>query len=281
MMVSLPDPYFLIFELMVYVLFGLSLLHAWRKGPHRIWQLAAGVLFGLLLEWATIQQLQAYVYGRFLFMLGEVPVPVGVAWGTIIYAVRLYSDSTGLPEWARPVLDSLLALNIDLSMDAIAIRLGFWQWDMPIDIQFFGVPYANFWAWFWVVFSFSAGLRLLLGWKLPLGRWIAPPGAVLMGVVGVLATNRLIVSLASDLVVYTSVIALTLGAALALVLALRPRLQARPYFLAAWVPAMFHLYFLAAGFAAGIFFRTPLLLPISLAMALTAALIHWPFRQRV
>ena len=63
-----------------------------------VWQLLAGVLFGLLLEWATIQQLSAYEYGHFLVMLGPVPVIIGIAWGTIIYSVRAFSDSTNLSE---------------------------------------------------------------------------------------------------------------------------------------------------------------------------------------
>jgi uncharacterized membrane protein len=144
------------------------------------------VLFGLLLELATIQQLNAYKYGCFLVMLGPVPVVVGVAWGTIIYSVRSFSDKTNLPEWARPVLDGLMALNIDLSMDAIAIRLGMWDWGNGFDYQYFGVPYNNFWAWFWVVFSFSASLRLLS--KLPgfWGHWFSPAGAIICGTTGVL-----------------------------------------------------------------------------------------------
>jgi hypothetical protein len=270
----LPDLYFLSFEVIVYILFGLCVAHARRKGVVAIWALVAGVLFGLLLEWATIQQLQAYEYGRFLIMLGEVPVAIGVAWGAIIYSVRQFSDATSLPGWARPVLDALLALNIDLAMDAIAIRLGFWVWGIPIESQFFGVPYANFWAWFWVVFSFSAGLRLLSHWKHPIGQWLAPPGAILAGVIGVLATNRLIVSIIWNFPAYLAIIITTLLTALAIVLILRPRLVDRPAKAAAWVPTAFHAYFLAAGFLSGIFFDLPILLLISLLMALIAGLIH-------
>ena len=62
---------------------------------------------------------------------------------------------------ARPLLDGLLALNIDLALDAVAIRLGFWDWGQGFSFQYFGVPYANFWAWFWVVTSFSLGYRIL------------------------------------------------------------------------------------------------------------------------
>jgi hypothetical protein len=285
---GLRNLYFLSFELLIYLLFGLSLLHAWQKGKASgsslaiIWQLLAGVLFGLLLEWATIQQLQAYEYGRFLLMLGSVPVPIGVAWGTIIYASRLFSDSTSLPEWARPLLDGLLALNIDLSMDAIAIRLGFWQWGLPLDAQFFGVPYANFWAWFWVVFFFSAGLRLLSRLKQPVGMVLAPLGAILVGVVGVLATNRLIVNISEDFNFYVTTIILTLSAAIGVVLVLRPRLRGRPANLAAWVPLAFHAYYLIAGALAGIFASLPALLAISLVMALISMMFHFKlFKESV
>ena len=274
------NAYFIFLELIIYILFGLSLAHAWRKGVGSLQQLVAGVLFGLLLEWATIQQLQAYEYGRFLLMLGPVPLAIGVAWGVIIYSARLYSDATSLPGWARPLLDGLLALSIDLSMDTLAIRLGFWKWGIPLDSQFFGVPYANFWAWFWVVFFFSTGARRLSGVQHPLAKWLAPLGAVITGVVGVLATNRLIVSI-PVYALYVGVIVTTLGAVLALVLAQRPRLQAQPESLAAWVPLVFHAYYLVAGTLSGIFASMPALLALSLAMALLSLLLHARFFRRI
>ena len=86
MPLPLPNLYFIAFEILVLVLFLVCLQDAWQRGSWVVWQLLAGVLFGLLLEWATIQQLNAYEYGRFLVMLGSVPVVVGVAWGTIIIA---------------------------------------------------------------------------------------------------------------------------------------------------------------------------------------------------
>jgi hypothetical protein len=280
-MTNLPNLYFLSMELIVYACFGLCLVHAWRKGPLAVWRLCAGALFGLLLELATIQQLQAYEYGRFLLMLGEVPVCIGVAWGAIIYAVRQYSDATDLPEWARPVLDALLALNIDLSMDAIAIRLGFWDWSIGIQEQYFGVPWANFWAWFWVVFFFSAGLRLLSRGQSPVLKWLAPFGAVLTGVMGVLLTNRLISTIGSYPLYLALVAGVALGALL-LIVWLRPRLHAAPKpALVVLVPTAFHLYYLAAGFVSGIFFQAPVLLLVSLFMALIAGSLHFVRPSRV
>ncbi|MDW5551016.1 carotenoid biosynthesis protein [Methanosarcina sp.] len=270
----LPSLYFLAFEILVLVLFLACLQNAWQRGSSVAWQLFAGVLFGLLLEWATIQQLDAYKYGSFLVMLGPVPVVVGMAWGTIIYSVRSFSDKTSLPEWARPVLDGLMGLNMDLSMDAIAIRLGMWNWGKGFDYQYFGVPYNNFWAWFWVVFSFSASLRLLS--KLPgiWGRWFSPAGAIICGTTGVLITNELITNIPNGLIHYTTILAV-LGSALLLILALRPeisiRSQAAFVFL---VPLGFHAYFLIAGLVSNVILGPPFLLVVSIVMSIIALGLH-------
>ena len=270
----LPNLYFLAFEILVLVLFLACLQNAWQRGSWIVWQLLAGVLFGLLLEWATIQQLNTYEYGHFLVMLGPVPVVIGVAWGTIIYSVRAFSDSTNLPVWARPVLDGLMAINLDLSMDAIAIRLGMWDWGDGLDFQYFGVPYNNFWAWFWVVFSFSLSLRLLS--KLPgfWGRWFSPAGAIICGTVGVLITNRIITSISSDLIHYAAIIAV-LGGALLLVLVLRPEvsIRSRAAFIFL-VPIGFHAYFLIAGLVSSAILDPPFLLMVSIIMSIIALGIH-------
>ena len=269
----MPNPYCVAFELILAVLFGVCLRHAARLGPARVWQLIAGVLFGVLLEWATIQQLHAYRYGRWLLMLGDVPLMVGVGWGVIIYSVRVFSDASSLPEWARPVLDGLLALNIDLAMDAVAIRLGLWDWGQGLQDQYFGVPYANFWAWFWVVFSFSVGLRALARPATWTGRWLGPIGAILVGVADIIAMNAVITSIAPAW--YEPTIALTLAAALLLVLLHRPRLSQRPADpLVFWVPFGFHAYFLSAGLLSQAILHPPMLLLVGAAMLALALYLH-------
>jgi hypothetical protein len=231
------------------------------------------VTFGVILEGATIQQLHAYHYGRFLVMLGEVPIAVGVAWGCIIYSVRLFSDASNLPEGARPVLDGLLALNIDLAMDAIAIRLGMWDWGMGLQAEYFGVPYANFWAWFWVVFSFSLGLRLFTYRANWAARWLGPLGAIFIGLIGVIGTNALIVFVVPP-GGYLLTIAILLSGMAVLVLSLRPRFSIRPApALVFWVPFGFHAYFLLAGLASGVILRPLFLLGVSIAMLALA--LYW------
>lgn len=263
----------LIFEILVYLLFILCMLHACRHGPGAVWKLLAGVAYGSLLEWATIQQLHAYQYGRFLLMFHELPVAVGFAWGVIIYSVMLVSQTSNLPEWAQPVLDGMLALNIDLAMDAVAIRLGMWDWGLGFHQQYYGVPFANFWAWFWVVFSFSLGLRVLGHARSRIIQRWAPIGAIFIGLVGVTGMNTFIIGIISPNGHLATIIVI-LGVALSLLLWLRPRFSpSRLPHPASWVPLCFHAYFLVAGLFSGALFRPPFLLAVSLVMFLLA--LYW------
>lgn len=270
---TLPNIYFLSFEIIVSILFLLCFVQSQKTGLLQVLELIAGALFGLLLEWTTIQQLQAYEYGRFTLMLGKVPVMVGVAWGVIIYSARLFSNATNLPEWGKPILNGFLALNIDLSMDAVAIRLGMWDWAIGFQKQYFGVPYANFWAWFWVVFSFTLALQLISQHRNSLIRWLAPVGAIAFGTLGVFTTNALIVFVI-PYQWYRFTIALVLGTALFSVLIMRPKVVRTPPRLVFWVSMGFHGYFLVAGLISGVILQPLFLLLISILMAGIAFLGH-------
>jgi hypothetical protein len=106
---------------------------------------------------------------------GPVPFAVAVGWTIILYSAMAFADTFALPAWADPALVGLLGLNIDLIMDAVAIRLPLWQWlSSALNEQWFGVPYVNFYAWFVVLCSFSAllwkgrPLPAKPGWQGPL-----------------------------------------------------------------------------------------------------------------
>lgn len=281
--------YFTIFELMVLVLAVMSIRHAWRRGAHVVWQLVAGMLFGVLLEWATIQQLEAYEYGRFLIMIADVPIAIGVSWGLIIYSAMLFSDATSLPAWARPVLDGLLAVNIDLAGDAVAIRLGMWDWGGGLSIQYFGVPWANFWAWFWVVTSFSAAIRVLTRPDNWFGRWLAPFLSIVVGTLAVMGTNALIVFVLVPAGLYELSVAVVILGALLLIVTLRPKLHVKEVgvagtitsaLLSASVSIAFHFYFLLAGLISGALFNPLFLLIVSLLMLGVAWFLHRPVRRQ-
>ena len=199
-------------------------------------------------------------------MIMDVPLCIGVAWSCILYSAMEFSDGSSLPYWIRPVLDGLFALNIDLALDAIAIRLGFWDWGQGMEFQYFGVPYANFWAWFWMIFFFSLGYRLLARRKDWAGTWLSPVLALIVGLAGVLGTNALITFVIPW--VYTGlVVSILLTAALIFVVALRPHFCLTPIpSLVFWVPLLTHVYSLFAGPISGVILKPPALLLISLAM---------------
>ena len=275
----MPNPYFILFELIIYLQLAFCLHHTWKQGIANLLRLIAGILFGVTLELATIRQLNAYEYGQFMIMVLDVPLCIGIAWSCILYSVIEFSDASSLPYWTRPVLDGLLALNIDLALDAIAIRLGFWDWGSGLEFQYFGVPYANFWAWFWVIFFFSLGYRLLARRKDWIGTWISPFLALIIGLAGVLGTNALITFVIPW--TYTGLtVSTVLIAAMILVIALRPRfyLSSVPS-LVFWVPLLTHLYTLFAGMISGVIFNPPVLLAVSLVMIAIAFYLHRPTIQ--
>jgi hypothetical protein len=271
----MPNPYFIIFELMIYFLFALCLQHARRQGLANLLRLLAGVLYGIILELATIHQLNAYDYGHFLLMIGNVPLCIGVAWSCIIYSAMEFSDASSLPYWVRPVLDGLLALNIDLALDAVAIRLGFWSWGQGLKFQYFGVPYANFWAWFLVVFSFSLGYRLLAHREDWMVRWVSPLLALSIGLAAVIGTNVFVMN--EPLADYKYFLALTISFALFMVISMRPRFYRTPVpMLVFWIPFTVHIYVLAAGLISGVIFEPAFLLIAGLGMTLISVSLHRP-----
>jgi len=272
----MPNTYFILYEITLYLQLVFCLQHAWRHGRANLLRLFAGIVFGVSLELATIRQLHAYEYGQFFIMVLDVPLGIGVAWGSILYSVMEFSDASSLPYWTRPVLDGLLALNIDLSLGAVAIRFGFWDWGQGKTFQYFGVPYANFWGWFWVIFFFSLGYRLFARRKDWVGIWVSPFVAYIVGLFGVLGTNALITFVVQP--EYRGlVVAITLGLALIFTITQRPQFYLMPVpALTFWVPFITHIYVLLAGLFAGVILDPPFLLVMGLVMIAAAFYLHWP-----
>jgi hypothetical protein len=220
-------------------------------------------------------------------MFGPVPLAVAVGWSVILYSAMAFADALALPPWAAPALVGLLDLNIDLAMDAIAIRLHMWQWQgIAYSQQWFGVPYANFYAWMIVLCSVSA----LLWSARPLTArpgWLGPLAAL-----GAVIGSLLILTLLDELVVqydahggivWLPVVIVMTGALVDVGIGLWvrqrsnrpiPTLSIYNLLLPMLVPLSFHLYFLTLLLVAQIAAHLPALLVISLSMLVLSLVVH-------
>lgn len=194
-------------ELLLLVLAGMSVVGAWRAGRdaggqqegeyHRLWAMIAAFFLTLGLELVMTGKGgfvddPSYRYGDgFLALLSGVPLWVPIGWGAIIYVSMRTSDRLLSQWWLRPVMDGLLALNIDFALDPIAANNGWWFWKLRDPGEgFFGIPGGNFMAWFVIVAGLSLairvayrsplkGLRGLLGGLIPVTVSVAVMAGVL------------------------------------------------------------------------------------------------------
>lgn len=171
---TLSPELFYLLEAAVFMMFLLHIAHAWRRGRRQFLELVSAVIYGYILEQGDIALFKTYSYNPDLHgFIGFVPLIMPLSWAMIIYGSMLISDRLGLPTRAAPFADALWAVLLDLGLDAIAIRIGLWQWNIPLDQGYFGVPAGNFYSWIFVAFFFSLFTRFArgrgLGWQ-----WTVP-----------------------------------------------------------------------------------------------------------
>lgn len=262
----------------MYVLFLGTLWYSTRRGRYRLHEVIGSAVYGLALEWLTIKQLHAYHYGDFLIMLDGAPLCIGLGWAVILYSAMEFSDGIQLRDSVRPVLDALMALNIDLALDVIAVRLGMWSWTgVSLNQQWFGVPWMNFAAWFIIVWSYSGFTRALRSWQSQgWRRWYATPCAILLSLVALTATSEAYRIMSAELPIgIFSILVLIIGSCL-IILSYRPRILfvASPQPIIIAVPLVFHGFAILVGFTTGIFSKQPILALISIVMLIIGLLVH-------
>ncbi len=279
-MVTEPLSYFL-FELLVLVLLVVSIVWCLQRPllpkHSSVLELLVFVTYGLMVESIAVAS-EFYSYAPFSFQVWHTPLVIGVSWGIIGISVMGVSDSLNMPQWSKPFLDALLALLIDLGMDAVAIReqylfdgekLGMWNWDIPFNEQWFGVPYANYMAWWLIIFLMSSCLRTgryLLKWfNKNCLTWSYPLIAVLVAttlfaiILSTFAANFTWVVLAFVLVLSLIVVSLTIKG-------IQSRISWKnslPVFL---VPTAFHLFFLGLLLWHKLYLDKPAILAVSIAV---------------
>ncbi len=263
-------------EVAVLGLFVGAARFAWHTGGRRrLVELLSAVPYGLLLEQGDITIFGSYAYSQSFFVkLGAVPVAIALAWAMIITSCMYLSDSFGVPTRLAPASDAVLAIALDLSFDAIAIRQGLWHWSIPLESGYFGVPAGNFYAWLFVAFGFSAWTRLIrrVRWRTWEGIWAQllvplPAYATLLAALVPYVLLTLLVFPAPGAGLPIFLVVLTVF----VLVGGPPLLHPAPGLPRAWqmplLPRLaLHGYFLAVGVAAGIFWKIPFLLVMSLAM---------------
>jgi len=95
----------------------------------------AGVHTGLLFG--------SYAYGETLGLsLLGIPLLMGLLWASLIHAANALLAPLAANIWFRALLCGALLVTLDVQLEPVAMRLGFWQWHS------FRVPLQNYVGWF-------------------------------------------------------------------------------------------------------------------------------------
>lgn len=157
------NPIYLVLEIGVASLFVAAAWAARRRGRLPFLELISAATFGLLLEEGDQLIFETYHYSAdFVLALDRAPLLIGLTWALIIAGAMRITDALGVRRRYAPVVDSVLAIMLDLAFDAVAIRVGLWTWrGVPSTDGWFGVPAGNFYAWLFVTLAFSLLTRWL------------------------------------------------------------------------------------------------------------------------
>jgi hypothetical protein len=157
------NPIYLLLELGAACFFVLAGWLALRRGRLPFLELASAAAFGLLLEEGDQLIFETYQYSpEFVLAIDRAPILIGLTWALIIAGAMRITDALGVRRRYAPVVDSMLAIMLDLAFDAVAIRMGLWTWrDVGLDQGWFGVPWGNFYSWLFVTLGFSLVTRAL------------------------------------------------------------------------------------------------------------------------
>jgi hypothetical protein len=269
--------YFVLFEGMIYVLFGAAVWRAARQGRFALIELGWMCLYGLTLEWLTIRVLHVYQYSQFLIMVDNIPLCIGLGWAIIIDSSMRFTDSFQFAESIRPIATALVGLSVDLALDVIAIRVGLWHWTaVKFDQQWFGVPWANFGAWFMVIWTYAGFIRAFRSWRgRPLRQWLYPALAIGLSLLILIAAAALYPAMSAT-IVSGSTPALLIAGSLGFVLWSKPQLvPGHPQdTIVILIQTAFHVFALFVGISSGIFIQQPILALIELSIFAISLGLH-------
>jgi uncharacterized membrane protein len=160
-----------IFEMACALFMLLSFLHAsltwgWKKA---VFFFAFALVYGFILEDITVTFSNYYSYNPHAWLeLHNTMLAVPFCWTAVIYiSTKLMEGNpvlSGLKKIDKWLIAGILAVSIDVGIDAVFVAYGLWSWK---EGQWFGVPLANYTAWFMAVGGFTAFWADMESSKLP------------------------------------------------------------------------------------------------------------------
>jgi hypothetical protein len=162
-MIAGMNPLYLLIEVTASLFFIGAGLAALRRGRLPFLELISAAAFGILLEEGDQLVFETYHYSPdWILTIDRAPVVIGLTWALIIAGAMRLTDALGVRRRYAPFVDAVLAISLDLAVDAIAIRMGLWTWrGIGSTEGWFGVPAGNFYSWLIVILVFSGLTRWL------------------------------------------------------------------------------------------------------------------------
>ena len=137
------------------LLLAAMLVYGWARS------LAAGLIIVLLSYIAETVGvgtgfpfgLYSYTHVLFPTLPGSVPLPVMFAWMLIVLGaygcVRIGNTRNGKIGFVGALFGALFATLLDLEIEPVAFHIEhYWEWFAPGRVNYYGIPLANFVAWF-------------------------------------------------------------------------------------------------------------------------------------
>jgi putative membrane protein len=132
-----------------------------------LWLGALGYCVEVLGVW-TGRVFGEYAYGDILgSKVLEVPLLIGLNWSVLVFAIGDPISRLRLPVALKILASSLAMVMLDVLMEPVAVRLGFWSWEQG------SIPFQNYLAWGIVsLIFFSLFFLLPVQRQNPLARWV-------------------------------------------------------------------------------------------------------------
>jgi len=265
-------------ELVSFLLFSRALYREWRISDRAALLLILAFVYGLVLEILNMFVFETYHYHRDFLRIFGAPVVIGLLWGLALLSSMKLTDALGVKSWAKPFSDGALCVLIDIAMDAVAIRLHYWTWTIPLNEGYFGVPANNLFAWICVAFCFSACARILWTANRRKLLLLVPPCAYVLLFVLFIANGifEYLVNLQTEEQKFMVFWSLWLVCFLIMMRFRDPPAKAHPAVTRTYAVTrlIIHLYFLVAYFLLGLFQTIPFLLVIAIMAFTLEVFIH-------